>query len=405
MRTSLCFALLLTLACGDDDDPGVDAFVPDGALPSDAGPLDAGAATDAFVATDGGPEVCPREPAAADRERFVVVAHPFVPSYEVLTLSAEGTLSRPGTTFVMGKAEEAPIGFTADGEVGIVPQDDGSLGVFTIDGDGNVDVVHSAYEGEFYAARVVMDPDGSSAWVLDSQWRENGGGLYRIELGCDGRIVSEELVAPARLPYGMGFSADGSAIVAAKDILSTTLGPDVHRVDLAEGTVALSGNAFEDDDWIVNGFAVSGRHAFLGDIAAFSDAPNRVAVVELGADALTLRQTTEVEDPTSVLVSPFDDVVLVVSGFGDAIFEYGYDPESATPLTARGELSYTTRGPAIPTVATMVTRGSLEGLALVAENVAVRAIQFEGDGAVADRGPFELGEGVESIAGAIGVQP
>jgi hypothetical protein len=405
VRTTLCLALLLTLACGDDDVARVDAFVADAAPPVDGGNGDSGSESDGFVPTDGGPEVCPREPGAADRERFVVVAHPFVPSYEVLALGTDGTLSRPGTTFRMGEAAEAPIGFTADGEVGVAVQDDGTLGVFTLDDEGNVDVVHSAYEGEFYAARVVMDPDGVSAWVLDSQWRENGGGLYRIELGCDGRIVSEELVAPARLPYGMGFEAEGSAIVASKDILSATLGPDVHRVDLDEGTVTLSANVFDDDDWIVAGFGLSENHAFLGDNAAFGAAPNRVAVVELDSEALTLRQTTEVEDPTSVIVSPFADVVLVVSGFGDAIFEYGYDPEAATPLTARGELSYTTRGPAIPTVATMITRGSLEGLALVAENVAVRPIQFEGDGAVADRGPFELGDGTESITGAIGVQP
>ncbi len=406
MRTHLCFALLLALACGDDDRADVDAFVADAALPVDGGGMDTGPGeTDAFVPTDGGPEVCPRELAAADRERFVVIAHPFVPSYEVLALSTDGTLSRPGTTFLMGKAEEAPIGFTADGEVGVVPQDDGTLGVFTIDEGGNVAVVHTAYEGEFYAARVVMDPDGSSAWVLDSQWRENGGGLYRIEFGCDGRIVSEERVAPARLPYGMGFEPDGTAIVASKDILSTSLGPDIHRVDLSAGAVALSADVFADDDWIVAGFALSERHAFLGDIAAFSAAPNRVAVVGLGESSLVPLQTVEVEDPTSVVVSPFDDVVLVVTGFGDAIFEYGYDPDAAEPLTARGELSYTTRGPAIPTIAATITRGSLEGLALVAENVAVRRVQFEGGGAVADLGPFELGEGTESITGAIGVQP
>ena len=43
---------------------------------------------------------CPRTPAAADRDRFVVVAHPYDASgasssiFEVLRLSATGTLSR-----------------------------------------------------------------------------------------------------------------------------------------------------------------------------------------------------------------------------------------------------------------------------------------------------------------------
>ncbi|MBO6936477.1 MAG: hypothetical protein JJ863_16005 [Deltaproteobacteria bacterium] len=404
MRASFTLALVLALGCGDDDDRAdVDAFVADSAMPMDAS-SDGGSDDDAFI-PDGGPEVCVREAAPADRARFVVVAHPFVPNYEVLALDTDGALTRPGTTFLMGKAAEAPIVFTADGEIGIVPQDDGSLGVFRIDASGDVDVVHASYEGEFYASRVVMDPDGNTAWVLDSQWRESGGGLYRIEFDCDGRIVNETMVAPSRLAYGMGFEADGSAIIAAKDILSTTLGPDVHRVDLTGPTVDASAEVFADDDWIVAGFDLTASHAFLGDNAGFSATPNSVAVVGLGETALQELQTVPVEDPASILASPFDDVVLVVSAFGDAIFEFGYDPGEPEPLTARGELSYTTRGPALPTVGTMLRRGSLEGLAFVAENVAVRRIQFEGGGVVTDLGPFELGEGLESIAGAIGVQP
>ncbi len=403
MRAPFTLALIFALACGDDDERDVDAFVSDSAVPVDA---DGGSGDDdAFVTVDGGPEICEREAAPADRARFVVVAHPFVPNYEVLALDTDGALTRPGTTFLMGKAAEAPIVFTADGEIGIVPQDDGSLGVFRIDESGSVDVVHAGYEGEFYASRVVMDPHGNAAWVLDSQWRESGGGLYRIEFDCDGRVVNETMVAPARLAYGMDFEADGTAIVAAKDILTTTLGPDVHRVDLEGPTVEASAEVFAEDDWIVAGFDVASSHAFLGDNAGFSATPNSIAVVGLGATSLQELQTLPVEDPASIIASPFDDVVLVVSAFGDAIFEYGYDPDELEPLTARGELSYATRGPALPTVATMLRHGSLEGLAFVAENVAVRRIQFEGGGVVTDLGPFELGEGLESIAGAIGVQP
>jgi hypothetical protein len=42
---------------------------------------------------------------------------------------------------------------------------------------------------------------------------------------------------------------------------------------------------------------------------------------------------------------------------------------------------------------------------LVAENVAVRQIQFEGDGVVTDLGRLEFGEGLEDIVGIVGVQP
>lgn len=49
----------------------------------------------------------------------------------------------------------------------------------------------------------------------------------------------------------------------------------------------------------------------------------------------------------------------------------------------------------------MITRGSLTGLGLVSENVAIRVVRFRA-GMLTDLGPFSL-EG--AIAGAIGVQP
>jgi hypothetical protein len=51
-----------------------------------------------------------------------------------------------------------------------------------------------------------------------------------------------------------------------------------------------------------------------------------------------------------------------------------------------------------------VTRGSLEGLVLVSENVSIRRIQFEGGGVVTDLGLTSLSDGVPAIAGAVGVQ-
>src|SRR5512135_3344685 len=53
---------------------------------------------------------CPRAPAAADRDRFAVVAHPYdaagaqANAWEVLKYSAAGTLTRTGTTFTLGRA-------------------------------------------------------------------------------------------------------------------------------------------------------------------------------------------------------------------------------------------------------------------------------------------------------------
>lgn len=416
MRARLWTCLILT-AClvGCDDGPSPTDAGPDAALLDDGGDRDAGAADagtgdagDRDAGTDAGPAACPRSPAAADRTRYVVVAHPFgTPSYEVLELATDGTLSTTSRRFAMGQASSGEIVFTPDGEVGLIAQADGTIGVFSLDVSGVPTVLHTGYDGGFYAGAVVMDPAGDGAWVLDSEWRESGGGVYRIEIGCDGRIAGEQLVAASRLPYGMGLLADGRAVLAAKDVLDTTLGPDVHVISLDTPSVLSSADLFVEDDWIGGSFSVAfgEGHAFLGDNSAFSATGNRLGVVSIVGDIVTaVQEIAGVEDPVAILSSPFDDRVLVVSGFGDAIFVYAYDAASATPLTSLGELAYDTRRPALPGSAAMIRRGSLEGLVLVSENVAVRRVRFA-SGAVTDLGPFELGSGTDAIAGAIGVQP
>ena len=409
-RTPLLLTLLLLAACGDDDRMSVDLGPrPDIGPTEDGGATDGGEETDAEMPVDAGPEACPRTLAEADRERFVVVGHPQARSYEVLSLATDGTLTETGNTFTMGRSAEAPIVFTPDGQVGVAAQQDGTLGVFTLAEDGTPTVVHANYDGVFRANRVVMDPSGESAWILDSQWRETGGGLYRVYFGCDGSIVREEKVTESRLPYALGFEESGNAIVVAANVLNSRAGEDIHRVDL-EGLEVLAGaNPFTHSDWIVSGFAIgtAEQHAFMGDTNDFGEVPNSVAVIGLGDEETVLSslQTVEVDDPTTILVSPFDDAVLVVSTNGNAIVQYDYFTASPTPLTEVGELTYAERAPALPTIGDTVTRGTLAGLALIAENVAVRVVLFENEGVVTDLGPLELGTGNDAITNALGIQP
>ena len=134
--------------------------------------------------------------------------------------------------------------------------------------------------------------------------------------------------------------------------------------------------------------------------------PNRVGVARLDGDTITVAQLLpDVPDPVAILASPFDDVVLVVDGFGSAILAFDYAPDEVAPLTPRGELSYTVRPPSLPGSAVSIGRGALDGLAFIAENLAIRVVRFDGGGVVTDVGPFELGEGSENIPGAIGVTP
>lgn len=410
-RRLVGIALGLTLAlaaCSDDDSPGSDAATRDGGV-VDSGTADA--------ATQDG-AVCPRTPGPANTDRKVVVSHPYdtagnqAQDFEVFDLSAAGALSSTGATFQMGRALWGEIAFTPDGAVGIAVQDDGTLGVFTFDAAGLVTVVHAAFSGSFYAARVVMDPTGDGAWVLDAQWRDNGGGVYRVAIGCDGSLTDEGLVAAAKLPQGLALLPDGSgrAVVAAHDFLDSAAEQDAHLVSFpASPAVQASAVAFSDDDEIVGCLAVTpdSKYALLGDNQGVFSTPNRVAVVEIGTGALTARQElTPIPDPIALVASPFGDTVLVVNGMGDALYVLDYDDQNATtPFTLRGELTYTGAGPQLPGGAVMIARGNLQGRVLISENTGIRMVEFEGGGTVTDLGALDLGSGLDRVAGVVGVQP
>jgi len=400
----LCIGCLAgAVACGDDDkhDLGADGAATDGAVTIDAAPPDA--------------NPCPRAQRPANGVRYAVVSHPYdadgnqVGDYEVLELSAAGELFRPGITFAMGRSNMGTIAFTHDGEVGVVAQTDGTLGVFRIDDAGAVEVVHAAYAGDFYAETVIPTEDGSHMYVVDPNWRNNGGGIYEITIGCDGSIVGETLVAAAKLSGAMTLRANGEAVLWSDDVIESAAGDDAHLLDLS-GTASVVGgaDAFGDDDAIIvsSTATADGRFALGGDSNQFSERDNRVAVVEITAGGLTPVQIlTPIEDPVAMAASPFDDTVIIASGFGDAVFVVDYAPAESPPFTVRGELSYDGDSPQLPGKLVQIERGDLRGLVLLAENVGVRRIRFEGGGTVTDLGEFSFGSGLENIAGSIGVQP
>lgn len=398
MRTLLVLVLLLA-ACGDDSSR------PDATL-RDTSPDVSDGAADAFDAGLDTRPSCSRSIGDPDRERFVVLSHPFATpdnSFSVHRLSVDGELTATDEEFTMGRAPGGVIAFSADGVVGVVAQNDGTLGIFRMATNGAVTVLEAGRSGAAYASSVVADPsDIHVFWVLDGNTVGNDGGIYRLELDCDGAVMSDVLALAADLPYGLAFESTGQALVFARAAGESTSG-DVHRVDLSTGAVSGSADIFEDTDWVGGGFAVSGAHAFAGDVSNFSALPNRVGVASSG-DALGFAGRVEVEDPLAIFVSPFDDRLLVVSGFGDAFFVSDYDPTAPEPLSDAAELAYADGHPALPGAGVMIERGVARGLVLVSENQAVHRVRFVA-GDVVDEGRYELGEGVDVIPGAIGVQP
>ncbi|MCK5690848.1 hypothetical protein KAI87_16325, partial [Myxococcota bacterium] len=114
------------------------------------------------------------------------------------------------------------------------------------------------------------------------------------------------------------------------------------------------------------------------------------------------------QSPSAFVVSPFGDTVLMLTADAgeDAISIYSFAGGTiSAPLTWVAELDYNGAGPLLPAAAGFISRGSLEGRALVAENLGVRSLQFEEDGTVTDLGLFSVGSGIGAIVGAIGVQP
>ncbi len=381
-----------------------------------AGSVNAGGGGDGGATADAAPTGCPRQPAAADRERVVVISHPYdasaakAPTYEVLTLGTDGTVSQTGTTFEMGRSLDARIHFTPDGAIGMVAQEDGTLGVFRVNGTTPT-VIESAYDagGAFYASDVVMSEDGAHAFVLDAQWRENGGGIDQLAIDCDGNVSYEGEIAPAKLAYAMTLLSGTSAVVAADDIRDSTPGDTVHLVNLAGNGVIAGADAFGDDQAIVSDatlFGTGTRYFLVGDNSQFSGVNNRIAVVRVANQTLTPVQVlTPIEDPYALVASPDGDVAIAVSGFGNAIFEIDYASGNDPPFSIAGELTYTGAKPQLPGKAVLIDRGSLRGLVLVAENLGVRRVRFAAGGAVEDDGVTLVGSGNESIVGSIGVQP
>ncbi|HVO31915.1 MAG TPA: hypothetical protein VMV18_14310 [bacterium] len=357
---------------------------------------------------------CPRAPAAADRDRFAVVAHPYdaaggqANAWEVLKLSSAGTLSRTGTTFTLGRATFGEVAFTPDGKVGLVAQEDGSVGVFTLDAAGAVTVVTSALTGAFYAGAITMVPDGSRAIVVDGDTVPNGGGFYTIDIDCAGNVAAESSFTAARLPAAVEFLGDGAhAVAAAQSLLAMPATDDAALLGW-DGTSApsliASANPFADDQQIVSAMAITsgGEFALIADDNQFSGNPNRIAAVRIGAATLTTAQMlSPFTDPAALVASPFDQTALVALAQGNALHRLAYNGATWSDSA----VSVAGGAPQLPTVLTEIRRGTLAGHVLVAENVGVRQVHFSPGQTITNDGLMTLGSGLTAITGALGVQP
>ncbi|MCU1279733.1 MAG: hypothetical protein JWM53_3279 [bacterium] len=363
---------------------------------------------------------CRRPPAPADRVRYVVVTHPFDAAgnkdtrLEVLALSKTGALSKTAKTFDMGNYFDGRIVFTPDGELGFQPQDDGSVGEFRLDADGTPTVLQAAFRGSFFASTVVMDPSGERLYVLDSDTRDNGGGIISLRIGCDGALGEEGNIAPAQLPYQLLFMPGDPtrAVVFAGGILDSTGTADDYLLAWSPTAPKVLGQAyaFGNGDAITSSATLTpdGKLALFADHANSSATTGDVAVVRIEGNTMTpLQLMTNLPGNADVVVSPFSNAGLVLlSDTYDAIIALAYAPGNATaPFTVTGPIAYKGARPQLPGVGILIDRGALRGRVLISEVDGVRQVHFNANGTITDDGLFLVGGDLAGSVGALGVQP
>jgi DNA-binding beta-propeller fold protein YncE len=309
-------------------------------------------------------------------------------------------------TFKMGTALDRPIVYTPDGEIGLVAQDDGSVGVFRLSAGKAPTVVHAAFKGSFSAQDVIMAPDGTHAYVLDPDTANNGGGVYDVAIACDGTLTSRGLVLPGSANALALLPADPTKGVLGGIAGDSPLGQDAHIVDLATKMRVGSAAPFPDGGALVASVAVTpdGKYALVADNGL--NAGSRVAVVAL-APQISGVSVLPTPFPAAVVMSPFGNAAIVLNDDStNQIHVLSYDPaRAAAPFAITGELAYKFGKPQLPTNASILTRGALKGRVFVAENLAVRQLTFGAAGGVTDTAKLAFPDTIETIVGVVGVQP
>ncbi|HEY4175594.1 MAG TPA: hypothetical protein VGM90_02120 [Kofleriaceae bacterium] len=420
MTKTLALVLVAALgACGSDGSNNGDDGMPVDGQPG----VDTGSGSND---SDGGVPCNDHSiAAAADRTRYMVVAHPFAADFnggaklfEVLTLSETGELTRAQNKRqfeLEGRANYGNIAFTPDGQLGLVALEEngqatpgGRIGVFYLAPDGTPTVVEPAFHGDFFAGAVVMDPSGKRAYVLDQETRNNGGGIHAVDIACDGHLTDKGLIAPAKLPGGLVLDGDRAVVMAGDYGPDETAGKDAHLLawNQTAPTRTVGVDAYGDDNFTTPNAAFTfDKSVYLAVNNALSGG-NRVAVLGVGASTLTPKTVlTGISDPQSVTTSPFGNVAVVSAFQDDAIYILD-DQGTAGAWRKRGTL--TSAGMAVqqPSDFVSVNRGSLNGHAWVVENTLIRHLKFSAAGAVTDEGQMKFeGDGGDEIPGAVGLQP
>lgn len=351
-------------------------------------------------------EGCFDTPRAPLADRLVVVSHPFDGAgreghdFEVLRLTPVGELHPTNRHFTMGRAYEGAIRFTPDGSLGLVVQDDGTLGLFRLDERGVPTVIDPAFgAGAFYAKDAHFDVAHRRVWIVDGNWPENGGGVYTSEIDCrTGQLGPPVLITPSKLADTLiQRGRDRALLVATQASDGLGLG-DAHFFDMVDGDITSTAPLLDELAIRSSAALVDDRWLLVADNSAFSGKPNRVAVGRVGQLGVQRVATFEIEDPFAIAASPFGNAAVVSSGIRDRIVHLrlrdGVWEDAGTAAHAR-----------LPGNMATIRTGPLRGTVLAAENLGVHLLRFTPEGEVLDLGTFDIGDDENAVIGTIGVQP
>jgi hypothetical protein len=414
VRLSRLYVVLCLAACGTDAANGVQSadagmtMAPDGqATDRDAGN---GAPQDS-----GGLPACVRMPRSADADRFIVVAHPFKSDgskdkrYEVLKLSSDGVVTKTGKTFTMGNGFEGRVQFTVDGAVGMVPQSDGSIGIFTLALDGTPTVVQAAFKSGFYAQALHINSAGTRAFILDTQVVKNGGGLYEFAIGCDGAPGTPKKLTEAENVGSLAPMAAQDSFLSSAGLTFGLPSADTHVFALpasANTVMTASGKLFTEST-LVTDIGIS-KDEKLAVFACGNDlvGGGQVVAASINGSAITKRNTLAIAAASSIVSSPYGNAFLLTTADPDAVYVLAYESTSTSaPLINRGLVPYKFGRPQLPTSSVVISRGKLEGRVLIAETSAVRQMQFLPNGTIVDTATFTFTGDTSDAVGSIGVTP
>ncbi|MFC1654897.1 hypothetical protein ACFL2F_03735 [Myxococcota bacterium] len=343
---------------------------------------------------------------APDRDRPVVVAHPYDANSNpgtlasVLMLRSDGTLEDTGVDLACGLAP-ALAAFTKDGRFGVVlgegpGHNQHNLAPFAVDRTGTltrVGGVINIRDLGFSGADLAPAPDGSGIWLVH---RTGEGGLFFLSFeGAEPHVRPAEPsgynLFPITLPASMAILPDNRRAVISGGALSIDDPPyDITLVDLFSGTIldqqVMGVGSMADKTAVTS----DGTRALIPSADPWGAGNHQVMVVSLGSDSVLSWHGVAVPYPSWVAIHPGDGAALVTSWDDDSVtvLDLSADPPVATQTI-----------PGVPLADHLdcVQEGSLAGLCLVSAVTDLAIIALENDGTVSLSPPFAFGDGVENI--------